>query len=454
MPIGIQRINAKHQQPNTRITFIKPLPGPTTKYALDFLERIAAICHPIMLANHLSITTLEEYEPNREFIGRNFDAGEIIQLVLRSSRGQWLSFRTVQMVMMHELAHCMQMNHGRDFWRIRNQYAEELRGLWGRGYTGDGFWGRGKTVSQEDYPGGAVGEGDIGMASLCGGTFRSRRKRRRGDGGVGQNLTYKEKQKRMIAKKFGTNGMTLGDDLDMRVKLEDGKRPKGKPRVARSARGRELRAKAMLARLGVAKEEAAKKEEEVGPSENGSDYEESEDSEALDLNGSRLLDGNGNGMIKVCEDEDKDDVHVKQEIRELQELSDAIPHRPTNLPEAQEDNLAIDSKSDIEAANETNKSTAAMNRDLALSLSAASAAFNAPSPPGHPLHMNMTSTCSICSMTNEPDTTLCVACSHVLDPGRVSGTWRCSSSTCKDSLYINTTDYGLCGLCGCGKPDG
>ena len=119
MPIGMQRLNARHQQPNSRIIFIKPLPGPTSACAHDFLERIAAICHPIMKSHHLSIMTLEEYEPNREFVGRNFNAGEIIQLVLRAPyTGHWLPFRSVQMVMMHELAHCVQMNHSGAFWKV------------------------------------------------------------------------------------------------------------------------------------------------------------------------------------------------------------------------------------------------------------------------------------------------------------------------------------------------
>lgn len=46
--------------------------------------------------------SLEEYEPNREFVGRNFNAGEVIQLVLKSLSGRWLPFEYVQMVMMHE----------------------------------------------------------------------------------------------------------------------------------------------------------------------------------------------------------------------------------------------------------------------------------------------------------------------------------------------------------------
>ena len=55
-----------------------------------------------MKENHLSVMSLEEYEPNPELVGRNFNAGEIVQLVLKSRLGRWLPFEYVQMVMMHE----------------------------------------------------------------------------------------------------------------------------------------------------------------------------------------------------------------------------------------------------------------------------------------------------------------------------------------------------------------
>jgi DNA-dependent metalloprotease WSS1 len=103
MPLGIERINARRKQPNDRIAFIKPLEGPDKALAEDFLERIAAICNPIMKEHHLSIMSLEEHEPNLEFVGRNFNAGEVIQLVLKATyTGHWLPFKYVQMVMMHE----------------------------------------------------------------------------------------------------------------------------------------------------------------------------------------------------------------------------------------------------------------------------------------------------------------------------------------------------------------
>lgn len=57
-----------------------------------------------MREHNLSVMSLEEYEPNAEFVGRNFNAGEVIQLVLKARfTGHWLPFSYVQMVMMHEL---------------------------------------------------------------------------------------------------------------------------------------------------------------------------------------------------------------------------------------------------------------------------------------------------------------------------------------------------------------
>lgn len=47
---------------------------------------------------------------NTEFLGRNFNGGEVIQLVLKGRGGGWLPFRFVQMVMMHELAHNVQVS--------------------------------------------------------------------------------------------------------------------------------------------------------------------------------------------------------------------------------------------------------------------------------------------------------------------------------------------------------
>lgn len=57
---------------------------------------------PIMKEHGIHVTSLEQYEFNREFAGRNFNAGEIIQLVLKDRSGHWLPFDYVQNVMIHE----------------------------------------------------------------------------------------------------------------------------------------------------------------------------------------------------------------------------------------------------------------------------------------------------------------------------------------------------------------
>lgn len=87
MPLGIQRLNARpSSHPTPHVGFIKPLPGPGASRAEEILSRVAAICHPLLVEHHLAIMTLEEHEPNREFLGRNFNAGEVIQLVLRRQK--------------------------------------------------------------------------------------------------------------------------------------------------------------------------------------------------------------------------------------------------------------------------------------------------------------------------------------------------------------------------------
>ena len=333
MPLNTLRLNQRHAHPTPNIVFIKALPGPDASQAEAFLYRVAAICHPILTKHHTSVTTLEEYEPNREFIGRNFNAGECVQLVLRTRGGGWLPFKTVVMVAMHELAHCKQMNHSRAFWAVRNQYAEEMKALWARGYTGEGIWGRGRELELGDFE---IPQAEWGQDSmpeqLCGGTFRSRGRGKR----KRAQLSYAEREKRRIAKKFGANGNKLGEDDGVKFFLDGGKKIAGKPRVAASNRGRELRAQAALIRFGAQKAEAqaVKKEEQIvkqeEPEDVDSDEYEDEDIgkvDALDLDGNKLMDSKGQPMVKVCEDEDKEDIYVKRELDELNDLW-SIPEIP------------------------------------------------------------------------------------------------------------------------------
>ncbi|KAL8762080.1 MAG: hypothetical protein Q9184_001852 [Pyrenodesmia sp. 2 TL-2023] len=370
---------------------------------------------------------------------------------------------------MHELAHCVHMNHGNEFWKTRNRYAEELRRLWGKGYTGDGFWGRGMTLVESEGGGHReVGE-EVMPERLCGGTFRTRRGRKRKRGGVKvEELTWKEKKERRIEKKFGRNGQTLGGEEEARVKLEKGQKVKGKPKVAGSSRGRELRAAAALARFGAQKEEKAQKEEaKIDEGESGDESDSGDgkpEKEALDLDGSKLLDSKGRGMVKVCEDEDENDIHVKQEMDEMHDLGAAAqshemanrarsPQARPSVEQEYEQGGQGDLRDGSITLRATSKPVDRYDVSPAPVSSTEEARQRATLPPVEEIHHTTTEpSCTICSMANEPSALLCVACSNVLQPRLMPGHWRCHVSTCKESHYINAGDCGVCGVCGSRKP--
>lgn len=350
----------------------------------------------------------------------------------------------------------MQMNHSASFWKVRNQYAEELRGLWSKNYTGDGFWGRGKTVLSEQYENTGPALPEVMPRSLCGGTFKSRgrKRKRRTDRPDTKTLTYAERQQKRIAKKFGTNGFALGDDEETKIKLEHGVKVRAKPRVAGSVRGRELRAAAAAARLRQQKEEEITKvspDPETG-SETEDDYQTTDrEDEALDLNGSPMLDGKGNGMVKICEDEDRNNANVKQERQELQDLHAvetrfAPPSKPTQ-PEAFVSCAETAGQGKIRATSKptnTEKETSPLTLERTTSRDQdGSTEIRFPET----VIPNVI-TCAICSMENGQAAVTCAVCSHVIDTNRVHKYWRCHSSTCQNSKYINAADCALCGVCG------
>jgi hypothetical protein len=480
MPLGITRLNERTQRPNPLINFIKA-PDPTS---LDFLNRIAAQCYPIMKQHHISVMALEEHPHNNEFLGRNFNAGEVIQLVLKDRQGRWLGFKFVQMVMMHELAHCKQMNHSKFFWQVRNGFALEMEGLWTKNYVGEGLWGRGKDlVTGAFVRERALEQGDV-PEHLCGGTFRRKGKKRKrggqsqgGDGGDEKpKLTYAERQQKRIAKKFGVHGegAALGDDELLRGAYESasGKRHAGKPRVANSKRGRELRAQAALARFGAAKTGLVKDEphikQEPEDSETDSDWDDSE------FGGDQI--SSETDMVKVCGDEgDEEDGH--NEMDELRKMSQKTPPAGRkDRPNVQQTKTATSSRDkDLPEADHVDSETDSEQDDLedgpkstqtspSVPVSASAPAVT-PSPKRSTEFTETSNpttepdiptvqpgTCPICSLANDVSSPTCMACSNVLQPSLMPDHWRCKSETCKDGSYINAGDAGLCGICGAQKP--
>lgn len=486
MPLNTLRLNQKSTHPNDRIVFIKSLEGHNKPTSEEFLNRLAAICVPIMKKYYLSVTTLEEYEPNREFWGRNFNAGECIQLVLRSPRtGDWLPMRFVQVVLMHELAHNEQMNHGRDFWKCNNRNKDELKELWGKGYTGEGMWGRGRTLySGQLADNASIPDQDLPQ-NLCGGTYRSRRKRARKP-----KLSYQEQKERRIKRKFGDGGQALGGDETIRMSLEPGKWSAARPRVAKSKRGRELRANALLDR--IAKEKAEKERqtpehasEEDSETDSGEDLDEHMES-ARDPNGDMLKDARGRGLVKVCEAEGEEPGSARRELDELRQLVSAVssksptpsktlhfrqspaeadqeleqdpkpakgasrnldPRRPS--PTAEDAKATSASKpAPVNVPNETTTTKVSWSPSTPEAAQRESsrhdpATCDSPDPQGQ--H------CGVCSLLNDDEALICNACANVLDTERMPRYWRCKSDVCKKSSYVNPEDAGVCGLCGSSK---
>ena len=459
MPLGFERLNERTQRPNALINFIKPLPGPSAPTAELILSRVAAICQSFMKKHHIAVMALEEFPPNNEFVGRNFNAGEIIQLVLKNRAGAWLPLRHVQLVMVHELAHCKEMNHSRAFWKVRNLYADELRALWARSYTGDGMWGKGKSLLGQDIENGSLDE-RLMPESLCGGTYRSRGRKRRREGKERKDsLSYAERKQRRILRKFGAGGQALGDDDGTRVKLEGGVPKKGKPRVAGSARGRELRAAAALARFDQAKKEEPAIKDEDTASESDEDYEDIDSPlSALDIDGEKLLDAKGHGLVKICEGDDDEQGDARRELAEIHELDGIRIKREPSVENHMErqDSGATGNAARPKLSASTSpspSSTTCSQHHQSRVLHLGELHKRRPDPPASQPRLpvaqkSVSRQCRVCSLVNEPGAPLCTACSNVLDAAATPHHWRCRSATCQGSQYLNSGDAGRCGVCG------
>lgn len=501
MPLNTLRLN--HQpssHPNERIVFIKPLPRPASQKddynrAELVLKAIAAQCLPIMKDQHLSVTTLEEHEPNPEFIGRNFNNGEIIQLVIQSKSGSWLPLNMIQMVMMHELAHNTHMNHGKGFWQTRNLYANAMRILWSKAYTGEGLWGHGRALGTLET---AIGNNfvrseELAGLPLCGGTFRSRRRKRKAKS-EGSDLTWKEKRDKRIEKKFGKKGTALGEDEDKRLTLEISSKTKGslgsKPRVAQSKRGRELRAAAALARFGTNKKEVAElenAEDDATETETETDYEDFDAAEgdARDRDGKKVLDDKGHAMVRVCEGEDHDDAELRNEMSELANLGSSTlselevrneapkltqtfeqesehPTPTSRKPRQDKTNTASfrpSENQEVQSDTDTRKfgQPLSTSSDLPLNnidqsnietpTNTAGSTAVAEGRNAVPVSDTSVTLCAICSMANDPLRATCLVCAHVQDVRKDPHHWRCAERNC-NADYINAGDCGICGICG------
>lgn len=77
----------KDADPNPNFTFIRSLGN--DEEALALLRALAAQVKPICKAHGFGVNSFEEYEWNSVFAGRNWNAGEVIEIVLRRPNGSF-----------------------------------------------------------------------------------------------------------------------------------------------------------------------------------------------------------------------------------------------------------------------------------------------------------------------------------------------------------------------------
>lgn len=303
---------------------------------------------------------------------------------------------------------------------------------------------------------------------LCGGTYRRARgrKRKRGAESSTESLTYAERQQKRIARKFGKHGdgNALGEDDLVRGALEQGHRHYGKPKVAQSKRGRELRANAALARFEQAKRESrattAEAKSEPLDSETESEWsqDEDEDGPADGMNSApKIKDEQGHDLVRICGDEgglDEGGANEMSDLRTMRETTSQPTIELEDLETASEDESEPE-KPHVREKPDRNTSpplsqpnaTPETNDDLANSRTESQTTESTKTT----THGSVIK-CPICSLENELSSPTCIACAHVLKPGLVRDSWRCTSQTCRGTKYINAGDAGICGICGSPRP--
>lgn len=274
--MSIIRLNDNGRHPNPLIYFIKDLvdlrlknhaSSSTSRLDLDSreekrtLERLAAFVYPIMKANGLIVKCLQEHEWNPEFLGRNFNNGEIVELVLRGRNGSFLPIHFVLSVLLHELSHCTNMHHAAPFWATLGLYKKHSGELLAKGYTGEGFWSRGvalatssSTINQHPL---LPQESDLPL-HLCAGAYKRRRRAR-----STKTVKMVTANDNGLKGRFKSAGMGVKvpeqEAITQRSLLESSStkskpkanKPLPKPRVAQSKRGVNLRLNAALARASA-----------------------------------------------------------------------------------------------------------------------------------------------------------------------------------------------------------
>ena len=123
--------------------------------ALHILKRVASVVKPIMRVRNWRVGILAEFLPDEAgLLGINTDRGRSIHLRLRypGDENQFLPFENVVDTMLHELCHIVHGPHDQAFHALWDKLRDEHEALIRKGYTGEGFLGKGNRVGGRRVP--------------------------------------------------------------------------------------------------------------------------------------------------------------------------------------------------------------------------------------------------------------------------------------------------------------
>lgn len=123
--------------------------------ALHMLRKIASIVKPIMRQRNWRVGTLAEFYPSQSnLLGLNTNHGDRIDLRLRyaGDENQFMPMNEIIDTMLHELSHIVHGPHNEHFYGLWVKLRDEHAALTAKGYTGEGFLGKGDRLGGKRVP--------------------------------------------------------------------------------------------------------------------------------------------------------------------------------------------------------------------------------------------------------------------------------------------------------------
>jgi hypothetical protein len=213
--------------------FVHLADRPRADEALKTLQKLASVVKPLMRTRNWYVGQLTEFYPKETvLLGLNVRTGQEIEIRVRlrypGDANQFLPFEEVVDTMLHELSHIVHGPHDEKFHALWDQLRDEHEALLRKGYTGEGFLGRGNVVG---------GTGRIPMHEARRKARAAAEKRRTLTAGSGQRLggsvplprNAQEARNRILAavdrRKIIEKGCGVGDNQDQ---IEASTRPDSK----------------------------------------------------------------------------------------------------------------------------------------------------------------------------------------------------------------------------------